>query len=115
MSIKTKRTKRRLTLNPLYPEKTQQQQKVIIVVSLNFCVSLTSPVEKSKAKKKEEKAKAEKADDPKAGADVGKIVNLMANDANRVRVTLFSTPQKMNKIWIRLPIWFRELISSTEV
>jgi hypothetical protein len=26
----------------------------------------------------------EKADDPKAGADVGKIVNLMAGDANRV-------------------------------
>ena len=25
-----------------------------------------------------------KADDPKAGADVGKIVNLMAGDANRV-------------------------------
>lgn len=27
---------------------------------------------------------ATKADDPKAGADVGKIVNLMAGDANRV-------------------------------
>jgi len=26
----------------------------------------------------------DKADDPKAGADVGKIVNLMAGDANRV-------------------------------
>ena len=26
-----------------------------------------------------------KADDPKAGADIGKIVNLMAGDANRVR------------------------------
>lgn len=25
-----------------------------------------------------------KADDPKAGADVGKIVNLMAGDANRI-------------------------------
>ena len=30
------------------------------------------------------KADKEKADDPKAGADVGKIVNLMAGDANRV-------------------------------
>jgi hypothetical protein len=29
---------------------------------------------------------SENVDDPKAGADVGKIVNLMANDANRVRV-----------------------------
>ena len=40
---------------------------------------------KSKAKKKEDKEKAAKADDPKAGADTGKIVNLMAGDANRVR------------------------------
>lgn len=37
-----------------------------------------------KKDKKAEKAKKEKADDPKAGADVGKIVNLMAGDANRV-------------------------------
>jgi uncharacterized low-complexity protein len=28
-----------------------------------------------------------KADDPKAGADIGKIVNLMAGDANRVAMT----------------------------
>ena len=39
---------------------------------------------KTKAEKKQEKEKAAKADDPKAGADVGKIVNLMAGDANRV-------------------------------
>ncbi|KAF8153792.1 multidrug resistance-associated ABC transporter [Crassisporium funariophilum] len=39
---------------------------------------------RSKARKKEEKEKAAKADDPKAGADVGKIVNLMAGDANRI-------------------------------
>ena len=47
--------------------------------------------EKGKTKdKKAEKAKAEKADDPKAGADIGKIVNLMAGDANRVsRMRLF--------------------------
>lgn len=43
------------------------------------------PEKSSKEKKKAEKEKAAKADDPKAGADVGKIVNLMANDANRVR------------------------------
>jgi hypothetical protein len=41
------------------------------------------PLEKSKAEKKA-KADADKADDSKAGADVGKIVNLMAGDANRV-------------------------------
>ena len=41
----------------------------------------------SKAQKtpEEEKEKAAKADDPKAGADVGKIVNLIAGDCNRVR------------------------------
>ena len=39
----------------------------------------------TKAQKKEEREKAAKADDPKAGADVGKIVNLMAGDCNRVR------------------------------
>ncbi|KIM37758.1 hypothetical protein M413DRAFT_448273 [Hebeloma cylindrosporum] len=39
---------------------------------------------KSKAKKKADKEKAAKADDPQAGADVGKIVNLMAGDANRI-------------------------------
>jgi len=33
---------------------------------------------------KEEKEKAAKVDDPKAGADVGKIVNLMAGDASQV-------------------------------
>jgi hypothetical protein len=48
---------------------------------------LTSISGKSKAKKKAEKEKAAKADDPQAGADVGKIVNLMAVDANRVRIT----------------------------
>jgi hypothetical protein len=40
--------------------------------------------------KKDPKSSAEakaKADDPKAGADVGKIVNLMAGDANRVAMT----------------------------
>ncbi|KAI0257019.1 hypothetical protein BJV78DRAFT_1272168 [Lactifluus subvellereus] len=40
--------------------------------------------------KKDPKASAEaqaKADDPKPGADIGKIVNLMAGDANRVAMT----------------------------
>ncbi|KAJ7769714.1 hypothetical protein B0H14DRAFT_2632728 [Mycena olivaceomarginata] len=38
----------------------------------------------TKAQKQAQKAKAEKADDPKAGADTGKIVNLMAGDQTRV-------------------------------
>jgi hypothetical protein len=42
-------------------------------------------VDKTKAQKKEEKDKAAKADDPKAGADVGKIVNLISGDSNMVR------------------------------
>ncbi|KAJ7057949.1 hypothetical protein C8F01DRAFT_1210797 [Mycena amicta] len=37
-----------------------------------------------KIKDKADKKKAEKADDPKPGADTGKIVNLMAGDANRI-------------------------------
>ena len=37
-----------------------------------------------KERKKEEAKQREKADDPKAGADVGKNVNLMAGDANKV-------------------------------
>jgi hypothetical protein len=41
-------------------------------------------VGKTKAQKKDEKDKAAKADDPKAGADVGKIVNLIAGDSSRV-------------------------------
>ena len=51
-------------------------------VSLLFIQNL---VDKTKAQKKEEKDKAAKADDPKAGAGVGKIVNLIAGDSNRVR------------------------------
>ena len=39
-------------------------------------------------KSAEDKKKEEKADDPKAGADVGKIVNLMAGDANKVCLVL---------------------------
>ena len=46
-------------------------------------------VEKSKAERQEEKDKAAKADDPKAGADIGKIVNLMAGDAGRVEYLFF--------------------------
>ncbi|KAF9526193.1 multidrug resistance-associated ABC transporter [Crepidotus variabilis] len=44
------------------------------------------PVDAKQAKKdkKDKKDKAAKADEPKAGADVGKIVNLMAGDANRI-------------------------------
>jgi hypothetical protein len=44
-------------------------------------------------KKRDPKASAEaeaKANDPKAGADIGKIVNLMAGDANRVAMTASS-------------------------
>ncbi|EEB90419.1 hypothetical protein MPER_11378 [Moniliophthora perniciosa FA553] len=40
--------------------------------------------DKSKKKGKGKDKDAEKTDDPKAGADVGKIVNLMAGDANRI-------------------------------
>jgi hypothetical protein len=39
---------------------------------------------KEKKAKKKEKKRAEKADDAKAGADIGKVVNLMAGDASKV-------------------------------
>ena len=38
----------------------------------------------SKERQRQERREKEKADDPKAGADVGKIVNLMAGDASKV-------------------------------
>ncbi|KAL5505095.1 hypothetical protein ACEPAH_7758 [Sanghuangporus vaninii] len=42
--------------------------------------------EKREGKKR--KAKEDKGDEPKAGADIGKIVNLMAGDANRVSMII---------------------------
>lgn len=42
---------------------------------------------KAKAKDRDDKTKP---NEPKAGADVGKIVNLMAVDTNRVRSTTHS-------------------------
>ncbi|KIJ91359.1 hypothetical protein K443DRAFT_14463 [Laccaria amethystina LaAM-08-1] len=41
-----------------------------------------------KAEKKQEKAKTAKTEDPKIGADVGKIVNLMAEDADHISQTV---------------------------
>lgn len=48
--------------------------------------------DKKKDKKKIEQEKEAKSDDPKAGADVGKIVNLMAGDANRVCLLILTSP-----------------------
>jgi len=53
---------------------------------------------KTKAEKKQEKEKAAKADDPKAGADVGKIVNLTAGDASRISNSLLSVPASAHEI-----------------
>ena len=45
-----------------------------------------SPIKLSAGKAgKGDKAEDAKANDPKAGADIGKIVNVMSNDTNRVR------------------------------
>ena len=54
-----------------------------------YFFSIHTLVDKTKAQKKEEKDKAAKADDPKAGADVGKIVNLIHGDCNRVRSIIY--------------------------
>ncbi|KAF7314389.1 ABC bile acid [Mycena kentingensis (nom. inval.)] len=45
---------------------------------------LLHPEGKTKAKTRKTKAQKEKADDPKPGADIGKVVNLMAGDQTRV-------------------------------
>jgi hypothetical protein len=45
------------------------------------------PGKKDKKAMKRERKKKEKAEELKAGADVGKIVNLMAGDANKVRLS----------------------------
>ena len=51
---------------------------------------LSGVVDKDKKNDKETERKKEKntSDDPKAGADIGKIVNLMSGDANRVCVLI---------------------------
>jgi hypothetical protein len=55
------------------------------IVNKDISKGDSTPVGKKDSKSSAE-AKA-KADDPKAGADIGKIVNLMAGDANRVAMT----------------------------
>ena len=48
--------------------------------------------------KKENEFKAPKADKPKAGADVRKIVNLMAGDTDRVRIFVSSNRSLINRL-----------------
>jgi len=82
---------------PALPTRTSKKRlrrtipNVSSVKKLTGLLVVQTLVDKSKAQEKEEKDKAAKADDPKAGADVGKIVNLMAGDANRVWNTIFSS------------------------
>ena len=64
------------------------QVKVLKVSSFQNLLPFSpihTSVDKTKAQKKEEKDKAAKADNPRAGADVGKIVNLIAGDSSRLR------------------------------
>ena len=81
---------------PGLPTRTSQRRlwvktpKVSSWQELPAFLFIQTLVDKTAAEKKEEKDKAVKADDPKAGADVGKIVNLMAGDANRVYHLFFS-------------------------
>ena len=57
------------------------KQKVITIYSqLSDLMLIVARIAQAKAAKD----KANKADDPKAGADIGKIVNLMSSDTNRV-------------------------------
>ena len=71
--------------------RTRLQEKMLEVSSFPesaYFFFIHPLVDNSKAQK-EEKDKAAKADDPKSGADVGKIVNLMAGDCNRVRNIIY--------------------------
>ncbi|KAF9459383.1 multidrug resistance-associated ABC transporter [Collybia nuda] len=61
-----------------------EKQKAEAAEKAAAAAEAAGPPKTSKERKKAEKEKAAKADDPKAGADIGKIVNLMANDANRI-------------------------------
>lgn len=60
------------------------KKKASSIASDSGSSSPTSQAKKDKKEKKDAKKAKETADDPKAGADVGKIVNLMAGDANRI-------------------------------
>ena len=63
--------------------------KVSSFLNLLTFFSIHPLVDDTKAQKKEEKDKAAKADEPKAGADVGKIVNLIHGDCNKVRNVIY--------------------------
>ncbi len=67
-----------------------------------------------KEQKKSQKEKDATADDPRAGADVGKIVNLMSGDSSRVS---FIQPGRSDILIqvIRSTKWFQEHTTSTEV
>ena len=81
------RTRKRLQVKVL---------KVSIFQNLLTFFPIHTLVDKTKAQKKEEKDKAAKADDPKAGADVGKIVNLIHGDCNRVRNIIYFSRLSFN-------------------
>ena len=72
-------------------------------------------VDKTKAQKEEERDKAAKANDPKAGADVGRIVNLISGDSNRVRNIIFFSPHISSNSNFRSPERQLRFIISTEV
>ena len=74
-----------------------------------------SSKKKTKEEKKREKEASAKADDPRAGADTGKIVNLMAGDANRVSRQVSSSHSPPDVLMSSLPISFLEHTFSTEV
>ncbi|KAI0332194.1 multidrug resistance-associated ABC transporter [Cubamyces sp. BRFM 1775] len=53
----------------------------------DFSGIVNKDADKKDAKGAEKKKDRAKADDPKAGADIGKIVNLMASDSSRISLT----------------------------
>lgn len=64
-------------------------------MSINCVVQHNSEPRLSPDKSKQ---KADKGNEPRAGADVGKIVNLMASDANRVsEMSIASCPMTLTQ------------------
>jgi len=71
-------------------------------------------VGKKREQKKSQKEKDATADDPRAGADVGKIVNLMSGDTNRVSSIHPGKSDILIRVF-RSTQWFQEGTTSMEV
>ncbi|KII83783.1 hypothetical protein PLICRDRAFT_702353 [Plicaturopsis crispa FD-325 SS-3] len=77
-------TRMRMELMAAIYDKALKRKDYSGIVDKEKLEKVKTVAEQSKMTKEEAKKAADKKDDPKAGADTGKIVNLMAGDANRI-------------------------------